>query len=62
MIGGSIGAGACANVNRSAKICKISDDTTMLNFLSGEVEGANDWLFIVIEDIVSVHIISARDS
>ena len=54
VIGGSIGAGACANVNRSAKVYKINDDTKMLHFLSEEeVGGDNDWLFIVIEDIVS---------
>ena len=54
VVGGSIGAGACANVNRNAKVYKIDDDTKMLHFLSEEEPGgANDWLFIVIEDIVS---------
>ena len=55
MIGGGIGAGACANVNRSTKIYKIDYDTKILKFLSeefGENEN-NDWLFIVVEDIVS---------
>ena len=54
VIGGSIGAGACANVNRNAKIYKINDDTKMLHLLSEEPGGDNDWLFIVIEDIVSI--------
>ena len=55
MIGESIGAGA--NVNRNAKICKIDDDTEMIHFLSGEEVGEdNDWLFIVIQHIVSRHI------
>ena len=54
VIGGSIGAGACANVKRNAKIYKIDDDTKMLHFLSKEPGGANDWLFIVIDDIVSI--------
>ena len=53
MIGGSIGAGACANVKRNAKIYKIDDDTKMLHLLSEKDGEDNDWLFIVIEDIVS---------
>ena len=55
VVGSSIGAGACANVKRSGKIYKIDDTTKMLHFLSEEndVEGANDWLYTVIEDIVS---------
>jgi len=53
VIGGSIGAGACANVNRNAKVYKIDDDTKMLHFLSEKDGEDNDWLFIVIEDIVS---------
>ena len=55
VVGSSIGAGACANVRRSGKIYKIDDTTKMLHFLSEEndVEGANDWLYTVIEDIVS---------
>ena len=53
MIGGSIGAGACANVKRNAKIYKIDDDTKMLHLLSEREGEGNDWLFIVIEDIVS---------
>ena len=52
VVGGSIGAGACANGNRSGKIYKIDHDTKMLHFLSEE-NGANDWLYIVIDDIVS---------
>ena len=55
VVGSSIGAGACANVKRSGKIYKIDDCTKMLHFLSEEndVGGANDWLYTVIEDIVS---------
>jgi len=53
VVGGSIGAGACANVKRNAKIYKIDDDTEMLHFLSKKDGEGNDWLFIVIEDIVS---------
>ena len=55
VVGGSIGAGACANENRSGKIYKIDHDTKMLHFLSEENDagGANDWLYIVIDDIVS---------
>ena len=53
MVGGSIGAGACANVKRNAKIYKIDDDTKMLHLLSEKEGEGNDWLFIVIEDIVS---------
>ena len=56
VVGSSIGAGACANVRRSGKIYKIDDATKMLHFLSEEndVEGTNDWLYTVIEDIVSI--------
>lgn len=54
-IGGNIGAGACAHVRRGERILKIDDNTKILHFLSEEkdVGGANDWLYIVIEDIVS---------
>ena len=55
VVGSSIGAGACANVKRSGKIYKIDDSTKMLHFLSEEkdVGECNDWLYTVIEDIVS---------
>jgi len=61
VIGGSIGAGACANVKRNAKIYKINDDTKMLHFLSEKDGEDNDWLFIVIEDIVTFHNEFLRD-
>lgn len=56
VVGSSIGAGACANVKRSGKIYKIDDTTKMLHFLSekNDVGGDNDWLYTVIEDIVSI--------
>ena len=53
MIGGTIGAGACANVKRNTKLYKINDDTKMLHLLSEKDGKDNDWLFTVIEDIVS---------
>ena len=55
MVGSSIGAEACATVKRSGKIYKIDDSTKMLHFLSEEkdVGEGNDWLYTVIEDIVS---------
>ena len=51
VIGNSIGSGACANVNRKGKIYKIEDDTKFLHLLSERGE-ENDWLHIVIADIV----------
>lgn len=51
VMGGSIGSGNSGN--RKGKNYKINEDTKMLHFLSEEFGGANDWLFIVIEDIVS---------
>lgn len=57
VIGHSIGAGACANVRRQGKMYHIEDDTKLIHFLSEEEEGtANDWLYIVIADIVSLDI------
>ncbi len=54
VVGHSIGAGACANVRRQGRIYHIEDDTCLLQFLSEEEEGTdNDWLYVVIADIVS---------
>ena len=55
LVGSSVGDGACANQKRRGKIYRIDDNTKMLHFLSEEndVGGANDWLYTVIEDIVS---------
>ena len=52
VVGRSVGVGTYASVKRSGKIYKIDDTTKMLHLLS-EVKGANDWLYTVIEDIVS---------
>ena len=53
-VGRSIGAGGCATVQRTGKIYPIEDNTTLLHFLSEkEEESGNDWLYIVIADIVS---------
>ncbi len=58
VIAHSIGAGACANVRRQGRIFHIEDGTKLLHFLSEEeVDGTdNDWLYIVIADIVSLQI------
>ena len=53
VVGRSVGVGTYASVKRSGKIYKIDDTTKMLHLLS-EVKGANDWLYTVIEDIVSI--------
>ena len=54
VIGHNIGAGACANVRREEKIYCIEGETLLLHLLSGDEEHENDWLFIVIADIVGV--------
>ncbi len=58
VIAHSIGAGACANVRRHGRSFHIEDGTKLLYFLSDkEEEGTdNDWLYIVIADIVSLQI------
>ncbi|CAI8040342.1 hypothetical protein GBAR_LOCUS22485 [Geodia barretti] len=56
LIGRSIGIGACAAVQRGNAIYTIEDHTPLLHFLSdGEDEAGNDWLFIVIADIITAH-------
>jgi hypothetical protein len=56
LIGKSIGIGACAAVQRGNAIYTIEDHTPLLHFLSdGEEEAGNDWLFIVIADIITAH-------
>eukprot|EP00731_Ephydatia_muelleri_P021730 Em0014g321a len=50
-IGHTIGAEAYRG---SSKVCKIVDELPLLHFLSEEKEG-NDWLYIVIADIVNTH-------
>ena len=54
VVGNSIGAGACANIKRDSSLFCIKDDTKFLHFLSDtENEGeGNDWLYIVIADMV----------
>lgn len=37
LIGGAIGAGACAAVKRGEKVYTIADDIPLLHFLTGEV-------------------------
>ena len=62
-IGGAIGVGACANVKRGNKLYTIEDDYPLLYFLSdtNEEEGGNDWLFLVIADIVRLATIPTYD-
>ena len=36
LIGGAIGAGACAAVKRGDKVYTIADDVPLLHFLTGE--------------------------
>ena len=37
LIGGAIGAGACAAVKRGDKVYTIADDVPLLHFLTGEL-------------------------
>ena len=58
MIDYSIGAGACANVQRKNAVPTMIDTMPVFRFLPGEVkdgtEDERDYLFLVIEDIVSI--------
>ena len=58
VIGYSIGAGACANVQRKNAVPIMSDTMPVFRFLPGEAkdgtEEERDYLFLVIEDIVSI--------
>ena len=55
VVGHSIGIEACANVRRDGKIYHIKNNTKLLHFLSDtdSEEEENDWLYVVIADIVS---------
>ena len=57
VIGHSIGAGACANINRKGRVNKIEDSTKFIHFLSAESDDeqweGSDLLYFVIDDIVS---------
>ena len=56
-IGHSIGAGACVNVRRENTTPRITRKTPLFRFLPGETsdekEEQRDFIFLVIEDIVS---------
>ena len=54
-VGGAIRFGTCANVVRESQLYIIEDTFPVLYFLSDteEEEGKNDYLFLVIVDIVS---------
>eukprot|EP00731_Ephydatia_muelleri_P026790 Em0018g890a len=56
-IGHAIGAGACVAVRRGNKLYTIADDMPLLHFLSDtpEEEEGNDWLYIVMADIINTH-------
>ena len=56
VIGFSIGAGACANVQRKNAVPKMVDTTPVFRFLPGgatDEQEEQDYLFLVIQDIVS---------
>ena len=54
----SIGAGACANVQRKNAVPKMVDTMPLFRFLPGEAKDETDeqrdYLFLVIQDIVSI--------
>ena len=50
----SIGAGACANVQRKNAVPKMVDTMPLFRFLPGEADEQRDYLFLVIQDIVSI--------
>ena len=64
MIDYSIGAGACANVQRKNAVPTMIDTMPVFRFLPGEVkdgtEDERDYLFLVIEDIVSICIVGMQ--
>uniref|UniRef100_A0A1X7SW27 Uncharacterized protein n=1 Tax=Amphimedon queenslandica TaxID=400682 RepID=A0A1X7SW27_AMPQE len=55
----SIGAGACANVQRKNEVPLMNDAVKVFRFLPGgtsdETEEQTDYLFLVIQDIVNFH-------
>ena len=56
VVGHSIGGGACGNARRGGKVLQIDDRTKLLHFLSSsDEEEGNDWLYLVIDDIVSAN-------
>ena len=42
LIGGAIGAGACAALQQGNKIDTITDDTSLLHFLSGKTSDSGN--------------------
>ena len=60
VIGRSIGAGACANAKRENRVPEIKVDTPVFRLLSSgdnDDESELDFLYLVINDIVSVNIV-----
>ena len=57
-IGGSIGAGACANIRRQNNMPRLTKETPIFRLLPGvtshQQEEERDFLFLVIDDIVRV--------
>lgn len=52
--GGVIGAATCNRATKPTDVHYISKDTPLINLVSLEDANENDWLYIVLMDIVSV--------
>lgn len=59
-VGGRVGAGACAQVTRDNHLKEITDEAKLFLYLSTEEseKWQGDWLFLVINDIVSMAALS----
>ena len=54
MNGGVIGSVTCNRVTKPTDVHYITKDTPLINLVSFEDTNKNDWLYIVLMDIVSI--------
>lgn len=54
MNGGVIGNATCNRATKPTDVHKISEDTPLINLVSLEDADKNDWLYIVLMDVVSM--------
>ena len=54
MSGGVVGNATCNRATKPTDVHYISKDTPLIHFVSLEDTNKNDWLYIVLMDVVSI--------
>ena len=54
--GGKIGTATCNRAAKPTDVHSISEDTQLIKLLSLEDTDKNDWLYIVLMDVVSISV------